>query len=180
MHGVEFGHCGIDVVDVEPHLLCDSTIVAETHYLKHFVAGCPRTRVGSGRLQSDESDTFASDRDEFLVEPHHARLEVTPHLVWPLGGRYPDRRKADDLPATLHGNLWCKQLLHSVSIVAVDSGYYAFAHLRALVDRRGTRHFERVRRGVIVIARTKDGARPFNKRPSAFPLIQIGRALGGC
>src|SRR4051794_33482744 len=141
MHCIEFGGRAVHIVEVEPHLLCDSTTVVETDYLKHLVARCARARVGSGRLQADESDTFASDPDKFLIELHHARSEVTPHLVWPLAGRYPDRREANDLSATLHGDLWCKQLLHPVPIFAVDSGYQPFAHLCARVGGCGTRHF---------------------------------------
>src|SRR4051812_14223714 len=111
MHCVEFGSRAVHIVDVEPHLLCDSTIVVETDYLKHLVARCPRTRVGSGRLQTDDGEAFASDRDKLVTKSHHARLEVAPHLSWPLTGRNPDRREADDLSATFHRDLVREQLL---------------------------------------------------------------------
>ena len=37
IRGVQFGHCGVDVFDVEPHLQRDSAFLVEAEQLKHLV-----------------------------------------------------------------------------------------------------------------------------------------------
>ena len=63
VRGVELGHRGVDIFDVEPHLQRDSALLVEADYLEHLVLRRSGTHVGSAYLQSGESQAFASHGD---------------------------------------------------------------------------------------------------------------------
>ena len=96
------------------------------------------------------------------------------HLV----GREVVPLEVHDLPATFDRTLGCEQPLEFVPGLAINSGHHAFARL----DGRGV-YLDNGRFGWSWSNRldslAERAACLLGKRRSAFPLIQVGRPLGG-
>jgi hypothetical protein len=174
---VEFGDRGLDVFDVEPHLQRDPTLLVEAGYMEHLVLRRPRTEICSAYLQSGEGKTLATHGDSRVAVAHHARLQITPHILGPLARWEVDPWKADDLPATLDGHVWGQQPLYLVPGLAIDGIDQPAARLHASVgqfDGRGRRLG-----WLTKVGRTEDAARLLGECGRAFPLVQAHRPLGG-
>src|SRR6202047_2162094 len=146
--------------------------------MEQLVLRRSRALVRSAELQSSESQALASHGDNHLGRPHAARLGIAPGLTWPLARLDVDLRKSDNLPATLHENLGCKQLLVLVPGLASNSIQRAFADSHARGVRLGDRRFSR-RRGCRDVALTEKTARLICKCRGAFLFVQADRPLGG-
>src|SRR5262245_4179145 len=141
MRGIEFGDRSIHVVDVEPHLQRDPTLLIDAEYTQEFVARRPRAGVCGAYSCSGESQPLASYGDD--VHADATDLESAAGI--PFIGREVCRREADDLSATLDLEVGCPQLFGFIQGLAIDCSHRPFGYSRALVVQLDLRRFGRRR-----------------------------------
>jgi hypothetical protein len=122
VRGVELGDCGVHVVEIEPHLQRDSTVVVEAEQLEQLVSRRPRAHICSADFQSSERQTMPSHSDNDVTVPHRIDRGINSCAPNPFVGRKFIPGHSDYLSAAFDDHGRCDLFLELTPSLAIERG----------------------------------------------------------